>query len=162
MAISAADLLPGQLAAAWAGDETTAYLVHASLSAKAGKPLPWKTVRDALEEGFRIGLLERTLDSGVWPCDMGGAGAIKIRARKSEATHKPPQAYGARIATAELQAHEVQDFAEHIDRLREATAGLAFRVKVTVELGEAGKVEQGALDNVNAILGQVKPGWKVV
>jgi len=159
-ALSAVDLLPTQLAEAWTGEETTAHLLHASLSAKAGKPLPWLWVRNALEEGFRLGLIERTLDSGAWPCDLGGAGAVKIRARKGEAKEIPLAGYGAKVASAELKIAEIQDLAEQIGQLREATAGLPLRIKVTVELGDAGKVDQAVLDKVNAVLGQIKVGWK--
>ena len=62
--ISPRDLLPAQLSSAWSKDRTTALLLHGALSAKAGKSLPWIPIRQALEEGFRLGLFERTLE--VW------------------------------------------------------------------------------------------------
>lgn len=161
--LSAVDVLPAQLAAAWTGEETTAYLIHVSLSAKAGKPLPWPPVRHAVDEGFKLGLIEQTLGSGVWPCDMGGAGAVEIRVRKpeiGEVTKPSLTSYVAKVATAELETHQVQDLAEQIDQLREATAGHPFRIKIIVEFGEAGKFDQEVLDKVNAVLGQIKAGWK--
>jgi len=69
--------------------------------------------------------------------------------------------YGAKVATAELETHEVQDLADQIDELRKVTAGHALRIRVTVEFGEAGKVEQDLIDQVNGILSKVKRGWKV-
>lgn len=159
--ISSADLLPAQLGSAWAGDETTAHLLHAALSAKAGKPLPWTPVRQALEDGFRLGLFERLLTSGPWPCDLGGASAVKMRLVKSGAKETRTTAYGAKVATAELETHEVQDLADQIDEIKQVTAGHALHIKVTVEFGEAGKVEQEVIDRVNGILGKIKTGWKV-
>ena len=159
VAIASIGVLPAQLPAAWSGEETTAYLIHASLSAKAGKPLPWPLVRSALEEGFRLGLIERTLGSGAWPCDMGGAASIKVRAHKTEAKEPPSPSHGTKVASAELETHEVQDLADRIDALREATAGHRLRIEVTIEIGE-GKVDQSVLDTVNVVLGQIKPGWK--
>lgn len=159
--ISATDLLPVQLSGAWSGDDTTAHLLHAALSAKAGKPLPWTPIRQALDDGFRLGLFERTLESGPWPCDLGGASAVKMRLVKSGAKETPATAYGAKVATAELETHEVQDLADQIDELRQVTAGHALHIKVTVEFGEAGKVEQEIVDRVNGILGKIKTGWKV-
>jgi len=159
--ISTSDLLPAQLSSAWSGEDTTAHLLHGALSAKAGKALPWMPVRQVLEDGFRLGLFERTLESGPWPCDLGGASAVKMRLVKGGAKETPVTAYGAKTATAELETHEVQDLADQIDELRQVTAGHALHIKVTVEFGEAGKVEQDVVDRVNAILGKIKTGWKV-
>ncbi len=160
--VASTDLLPPQLPIAWNGEETTAHLMHSALSSKVGKPMPWTSVRQALDEGFRLGLFERTLDAGPWPCDFGGAAAIKIHLRKPEAAQpKPTTVYGAKIASAELETHEVQDLADQIDELRQATAGHAMHIKVTVEFGEAGKVEQDVVDRVNAVLAKVKTGWMV-
>lgn len=159
--VASVDILPAQLAVAWQGDESNAHLIHAALSSIAGKPLPWSRVAHALDEGFRLGLIERTLDSGSWPCDLGGASAVKIRVRKSEAKDPPPlKHYGSKVASAELQTHEVQDLADNIDALREATAGHPMRIRVTLEIGEDSQVDQAVVDKVNAVLGQVKAGWK--
>lgn len=43
-----------------------------ALSANLGRPLPWIILRKALDQAFQIGVLERTLDSAAWPCDLGG------------------------------------------------------------------------------------------
>ncbi|MCS7016996.1 MAG: hypothetical protein NZM42_12865, partial [Gemmatales bacterium] len=159
--IAGVDVLPAQLPTAWRNDETNAHLIHAALSSKAGKVLPWTWVVSALDEAFRLGLIERTLDSGPWPCDLGGAAAVKIVTRKSEAKEAPPPShYGSKVATAELQTHEVQDLADHIDALREATAGHPLRIRVTIEIGDGSQVDQTVVDKVNAVLAQVKAGWK--
>jgi len=71
--LSTADLLPANLPMAWTEKVTTAHLIHASLSNGRGKPLPWAPVRQALDEAFRLGALERTVDSHDWPTDFGGA-----------------------------------------------------------------------------------------
>ena len=70
--ISANDVLPSTLPNAWGGEETTAHAVAEALSAKLGKPLPWATVRAAIDGACRGRLLERTEDSGPWPCDYAG------------------------------------------------------------------------------------------
>lgn len=155
------DVLPAQLPAAWNGHESHAHLIHAALSAKAGKPLPWTRIAQTLEEAFHLGLIERTLDSGAWPCDLGGAAAVKVRVRENQAKEPPPtKHYGSTVASAELQTHEVQDLADHIDALREATAGYPLRIRVTLEIGGDSQVDQAVMDRVNAVLAQVKAGWK--
>jgi hypothetical protein len=160
--LSSVDVLPAQLPMAWQGDSTNAHLLHAALSSKAGKALPWTRIVSALDEAFRLGLVERTLDSATWPCDLGGAASIKIFVRKSETKEAPatPKGYGAKVASSSLETHEVQDLADNIDALREATAGHSLRIRVTVEIGENSQVGQAVVDKVNAVLAKVKAGWK--
>ena len=49
---------------------------------KAGKPLPWATVRAAIDGACQGRLLERTEDSGPWPCDYAGAAKVKLKPAK--------------------------------------------------------------------------------
>lgn len=155
------DVLPAELPMAWQGETTNAHLIHAALSSKKGMVLPWTRVVSVLDEGFRLGLIERTLDSGVWPCDLGGAAAVRIASRKDEARQSPPpRHFGSKVASADLQTHEVQDLADHVDALRSATAGHALRIRVTVEIGDGSQVDPTVVDKVNAVLAQVKSGWK--
>lgn len=159
--LAGVDVLPAQLPTAWQGEATNAHLIHAALSSKAGKVLPWTRVVSALDEAFRLGLIERAIDSGAWPCDLGGAAAVKIVTRKSEAKEPPPtKHYGSKAASADLQTHEVQDLADNIDALREATAGHPLRIRVTVEIGDGSQVDQSVVDKVNAVLAQIKAGWE--
>lgn len=93
-------------------------------------------------------MIERTLDSVQLPCDMGGASSVKIRVSKNDVkVTQPPKHYGSKVATAELQLHVVQDLADHVDALREATAGHPLHIRVVV-------------DRVNTVLPEVKAGWK--
>ncbi|MFZ4704048.1 MAG: hypothetical protein ACOYMG_28720 [Candidatus Methylumidiphilus sp.] len=162
--IAATDLLPTTLELAWIDGETTGFLIHAALSALkgAGKPLPWVIVKRAMDEGFQLGLLERTLDSSPWPCDLGGASSLKIRVPKELPGIKiiNPKAYGTKIAAAELETHQIQDFSERIDELRILTAGQKLLIRVSIEIGEGGSVPEDVVDKVNALLEDIKPGWK--
>ena len=47
--IPATDVLASNLADAWTGETTTALAIADALSVKAGKPLPWATVRAAID-----------------------------------------------------------------------------------------------------------------
>ena len=159
--LSPSDLMPDQLPTAWSGSTSTAHLIHAALSAKSGKPLPWVLVRQALADALRLGILEMGLASGPWPCDQRGAATVKLQAIKLGARQQPNTSIGTRAATAELETHQVQDLAERIDELRKATAGHQLRIKVTVEIGESGKVPDDVIAEVNALLRVVRPGWQV-
>jgi len=158
--IAASDLLPAQIGSAWSDNQSTAQLVHAALSAKAGQPLPWEVVRKALSDGFRLGLLERTVESDLWPCDLGGAGAVKIQLGKG-VRDAPILGHAGDTATVELETHEVQDLADQIDELRKVAAGYALSIKVTIGFGELDRVDQEMLDRVNAILEEVRAGWRI-
>ncbi|MBF2761740.1 MAG: ATP-binding protein [Ectothiorhodospiraceae bacterium AqS1] len=158
--LSPADLLPEKLASGWNGKETDAFLLHNTISAQAGKPLPWSLVKNALNDAFRLGLLERLPDSGVWPCDLGGAGAIKIK-MVDGVGEKPPSPAAGKIAMSELETHEVQDLSDRIDQIRELTAGHPLRIKVTVELGESEAVDPEVVNRINDILEDIKSGWRM-
>ncbi len=72
-----------------------------------------------------------------------------------------PTPYGAKVATAELEASEIQDLAEVVGDLMKAAAGQRLRFKVAVELGESTSVPQGVMDEVNKHLTNIKTGWKL-
>ena len=78
--ISSVDVLRERLPEAWSGEVTTALTIAAVLSKRAGKTLPWAVIQTALNGAFHAHLLERTLDSGPWPCDYAGAGSVRLRA----------------------------------------------------------------------------------
>ena len=87
--ISAVEVLRERLPEAWSGETSTALGIAAALSKRVGKTLPWAIVQRALDGAFHAHLLERTLDSGPWPCDYAGAGSVRLRA-PSEAPPPPP------------------------------------------------------------------------
>lgn len=66
-------------------------------------------------------------------------------------TTQPRTAPRRKIATPTLT--------DHIDALREATAGHPLRIRVTVEIGDGNPVDQAILDRVNAMLAEIKAGW---
>ena len=162
---SATELLPQALSAAWDGAETTAQMVHVALSTKRGRTLPWSIVRAALEEGFRLGLIERTIDSKEWPSDLGGASGVKIRVaqtrEQSKAASPSPSGLFVKSATAELETNEIQDLADVVGDIKKSAAGYTLKFRVTVELGANEVVPQGVADEVNAQLTKVQNGWRL-
>ncbi len=82
--VSTIGLLPDALPGAWQDGKTTALSLAAGLSQAAGRTLPWTVVRSALDEAFRMRLLERTADSGPWPCDYAGAAAVTLQLPASD------------------------------------------------------------------------------
>jgi hypothetical protein len=164
--LAATDLLPERLPAAWKGTETAADHLRAALSADLGKALPWITVRRALDQGFKLGLFERTLDSGPWPCDLGGAPAVRlcfVQGIKERGGAGDQDAAGvngsAKTATATLEAHDLVDLGEAIDAVLAAAIGHDLQWRVTVTLDRAGGASAEAIEGINAVLEKVKKGW---
>lgn len=152
-AISPADLLQANLPEAWSGKVTTALAIVTALSKRAGKNLPWPLVRRALDDAFKYNYLERTLDSGPWPCEYPGAQHIKVRV--PAAPPKPPVGPppGTRVAEAELEIHQLQDLADAIGDLGKATAGYDLKLHVHIEL--SGNPPDAVMEQANEILGGV-------
>ncbi len=141
-AMGATQILPSAIPAARTADEATADHLRVVLSAQSGWALPWATLRMALDQGFQLGLFERTLDSGPWPCDLGGAAALKLRLVKGvkEPTH-PATPGTAKSATAVLETHQIVDLADLVPDLRAATAGHNLTLMLTVAPDRGGAVE---------------------
>jgi hypothetical protein len=161
--IPALGLLPEALPAGWNQDAASADHLRAALSADRGRPLPWATVRKALDQAFALGLLERTVDSAPWPCDLGGAPGVRLRVAHAPIPPPPVVAdpKGVRRAMAALEPYQVTDLADALADLLEASLGHTLRLSMTVELDREGGVSEEALAGVNAVLSTVKSGWRL-
>jgi len=154
-AINVADILPDNLPDAWQDDETTAVAIATALSQKCGQNLPWPVVREAIDGALRSSYLERTVDSGAWPCDLPGAGAVKLTVPSGSAPPPPPPPGGALTVTAEMKANEIQDFADVVSDIVKAAAGCDIKFTLGVELGGKEPPPTEVVDKVNEILKEV-------
>ncbi len=134
---------------------------------------PWFTVREAIDGAFRARLLERTIDSGSWPCDYAGARAVKIclpreREQPAPAPHVPvaaPQFTGREtrpvatpgmlVAEGSLEIEEIQNLNDQLSELTKATVGLGLKFHVRIELGTGSLVPEKTIARVNALLAEV-------
>jgi hypothetical protein len=163
------DILPNALPEAWSGNTASALDIANALSTKAGIPLPWYTVREAIDAAIRSRWLETTADSGQWPCDYTAARFARFslpQERPSHSTTTPPLPTVALapaaipvpslfVAEADVQDFELQDLAEQVGNLMKETVGLNLRFHVRVELGPASQVSETVLVKVNEILDEV-------
>lgn len=160
-------VLPDNLPAAWPGPETTALGIAAALSQKAGKSLPWVTVREAIDGAIKARLLEKTIDSGPWPCDFGSARQVKLRVPAGEVVPPPPPPpplppkQGFKVAQAELRPHQIQDLAEIIGELVNAAAGYELVFRLQVELGGAAALPEEVVQKINELLGKIAADLKL-
>ncbi len=160
------DILPENLPEAWQDGSATALTIANALSTKVGKMLPWATVRDAIDGAFRARFLERTLDSGRWPCDYAGAGAVKITMPQTQSVQhitapvaSPPvvreSVPGVLVAEAPLRVDEIQNLNDAIADLVKAAVGLNLQFHVRIELGPASQVSDAMLEKINELLSEV-------
>jgi len=132
--IPATELLSETLPDAWSIGKTTALGIGTSLSKKAGKILPWITVRDAIDGALNARFLELTEDSGPWPCDFSGAKKVKIRMPKEAPPSTPTPTPGLFIAKADLEPSQIQDLADQIPEITKTAAGRKLKYHLRIEL----------------------------
>jgi hypothetical protein len=170
--LPATDVLPTSLPAAWQEETTTALAILHALSAKAGKPLPWPVVQDALAGAVRSRLLELTRDSAHLPCDIAGASAVRLgsapTSTPAQGSYRPgsePPRHDAllaarRFSEAELQISEFQDLADQLADVKKAAIG--HEVKFTVRIEVGGKpVSDEVVTRLNEVLGKVSDKLKL-
>ncbi|MBN1889264.1 MAG: hypothetical protein JW850_14820, partial [Thermoflexales bacterium] len=157
--VALGELLPPSLPEAWQAETTTALAIDAALSKRAGENLPWRLVRNAIEAALKANYLERTLDSGPWPCEYPGAQNVKLRAPGEAPPPLKPSKPGVRLGEAELKTNELQDLGDAMEELGKAAAGYDLRLHVRVEL--SGDPPEAVVDKVNEVLGEVSEALRV-
>jgi hypothetical protein len=161
--------LPPNLPEAWGSEITTARTILDALSTKAGNPLPWAIVRQAIEGAFAAHYLERTLDSGPWPCDLGGAPAVLVRLPVASPPPQPPKPVqpptppkkGSLTAAASLRPHQVQELAEQIPALTKAAVGLDISFYLGIEISNSSALPEEVIEKINQVLQQVSDELKL-
>ena len=164
--LAATEVLPAIVPDGWKGDTSTAHAISKALSAKAGQTLPWATVRAAIEGALQGRLIERTEDSGPWPCGFDGARQVKLRIPAAKPDRgirdpepdrpKPPP--GVLVASAQLKPGEIQELADQIGAISSAAVGHDLKVAVRIEVGAEGKRPPDSLvASINNKLKEISP-----
>ncbi len=150
-----ADALPG----AWRDGRTNGSALTRALSQARGRTLPWGLVR----EGIRTGVESRwlTVVDGGAPvtCGYDEAGQLRLARPAAEpAPPPPPPAAGVLLETS-----GVQDLADLVPRLLEASAGhaLRFRVGAALDPDAGGRVADDVRAAVDDLLATVSADLKV-
>jgi len=63
-----ADLTPQSVSEGWSGENSTLNAIALALKNKRGYAIPWGMLSKSVDEALSLHLLERTPDSGPWPC----------------------------------------------------------------------------------------------
>ncbi len=156
--ISPLDLLPERLPQAWQDGHTDAFSIGVGCSKRAGRTLPWITVRDALDAAFRAHLIERTETSASWPSDYSRAGEVKIRLVTGR-VRPEPRAPGLMLppgtsasSEAILRSDQMQDLLELLPDLIRASAGYDVGFTLRVLLKGKDRPSRAIVEAVNKLL----------
>ncbi len=168
--IPATDLLPAKLPSGWDDGVTTAASLSEALSEQYGQPLPWATVRQAINGAFQAAYMKRTVDSGAWPTDRAGAEQVKIQlpeegtvpkpAAGSQYPKSPPESGfsrepGVRYTSADLEVDEIQNLADEVSELVNAAAAYGIRFHLRIEAGADEPLPEGVAARLNEILAAI-------
>ncbi len=126
---------------------------------RAGRTLPWASVRTAIEAALQGRLLDRAEDSGAWPCDYADARQVKLKAHRGKVIDdggkpKDEPAPGVWVASAQLKTSQLQELADQIGSISNAAVGHDLKVIVRIEVGGEGKRPPD--DVIAAINGKLK------
>ena len=139
--INATDLMPEVLPAAWKDGSTNGLSIATALSQKAGKTLPWKTVKDAIGGAVQARFIEFDPISGAWPCDFPAALQAKFRVPAAGAgtgggggPDIPRQQSKVLVANAELSVAELQDLGDNVSQLQALKAKHNFPLQFIVSI----------------------------
>jgi hypothetical protein len=164
--IPAAKILPENLPDAWKEGETTALAVSSALSQKAGKVLPWKTLRDADGGALQARFAGLVDGSSKWPCEMHAAGTVRLKVAASGGggtsgtggTGGGAVASKVLTASAYLEPSQIQDLADLMPRLLEikAKSKVAIQFRIQVDVGDGKAVPpKNVVADVTAVLAEI-------
>ena len=153
--ITPSELMPAALPSAWNDGETNAAAVVRALSRERGRPMPWPLVRAGLTEAIRARWLETADGEGtVAEFDRAGLWRLKQAADSgNEPRPEPPVP-----ADLEIEPAQVQDLADQVDALLDASAGHALRFRIGVAL--APDTPAAVRQQVDELLEEGVPGLK--
>jgi hypothetical protein len=108
-------------------------------------------------------MIERSLDSGPWPCDFSGAQNVRITLAKEPPPPPPPTPPppGVLVAEAELQPNQIQDLAEQVADIKKAAVGLELKFRIRIELGGVQSASEEVIKQINSILEEISSKLKL-
>ncbi len=133
------ELLPAILPDAWQDGRANALSIAVALSKRAGKSLPWTSVRDAIDQAVRSRVLEQAEGSAPWPSDFAKAGSVTFslptagtapRAAVSTAIPSDTRVSGQAV----LKPNQLQALVDVLPVVMKAAAGHEVTFVVTINL----------------------------
>ena len=157
------ELMNEAIPQAWQDGKTTALALVTALSHRRGATLPWHTVKSAIDGAIRTNWLALSNDSGYWPCALAGAQhvVLQIPQTRDPKPPIPPNPPGVLVATADVEAHNIQDLADQIPGITEAAVGTDLKFNIRVEFGGETPPDPDAVEKINKLLAEVSENLKL-
>ena len=154
-------LTQAALPEAWQAGQISALALAAALEAQVGRPIPWSILRRTISDALATRWLALASDSGPWPCDASGAGAVTLVVPESD-KGKPLPVSGLHTFAADLEPNELQDLVEEVlPKVVTAVAGVQLKLRVEVALGNGGHVPSDTVATVEKLLTDAKPSFRM-
>ena len=165
---AAAEILPENLPDAWKDDSCSGLSLATSLSVKAGKTLPWKTVKDVISGALQARFIEIAEDPGSWPCDFPNAqfARFKVAAASHGGAASGGAAGGSKVlvASTDLEPSQLQELGDVVPELLKikARTNTPIRFHVRIEVGDGKTLpSRNIADEINTTLRNVKDGMEL-
>ena len=141
------ELVEQALPGAWKDGRVNGVALVQAASQARGAALPWGLVRESIKAGVESRWLRVAEGSGPMDCGYDEAGHLRLE-RPAQLKPPPPgSSPSLPSGGAVLEGSRMQDLAEIVPAMMEASAGSALRFHVRVALdGEAPEEVRGALD----------------
>ena len=150
-----ADALPG----AWREGRTNGSAITRALSQVRGRTLPWGLVREGIRAGVESRWLTVVEGGASVDCGYDEAGQLRLARPDADPAPPPPPPPGGAL----LETSAVQDLADLVPRLLEASAGhtLRFRVGAVLDADAEGAAPNDVRAAVDELLAEVSADLKV-
>ena len=132
--LSLPDLMEENLPTAWRDGHTTGAELERAISQDRGEAMPWGLIREAIRASVTARWLE--LREGSHGLDADWQDAANVLLQKPSQVDAPPPRE-PKPSAATLECHDIQDLADAVPGLMEASAGYSLRFEVRVLLDEA-------------------------
>ena len=151
--IAPQELVEEALPGAWKDGRANGAALARAASQARGAALPWGLVRDAIRAGVESRWLRLAEGSGPVECGYDEAGALRLERPEAPPPAAPPPTAEGEAAT--LEGPDVQNLAEIVPAMMQASAGgdLRFHVRVTVA-NDAPPETRAALDKLLATVSE--------
>lgn len=156
--VAAAEILPANLPDAWKDGSASALSVSTALSMKAGKTLPWKTIKDVIGGALNARFLKLSDKSAPWPCDFPAAQSVILSPQDAPPPPPPPPSTAMFWTEADLEPSQIQDLGDIVPQLLKIKkTGLPMRFRLRIEIGDGKSAPpENVVKELNVLLKDVK------
>ena len=125
-------------------------------------------MRAAIDAAVESRWLEPAPDSGPWPCDAAGAAAVTLQPPAAPgvpadlpANDRAMETTGVYASSVALDPSHLQDLVEVLPDVVKAAAGVRLQFRLSVTVGDGGKVDADTVEALNALLREVAPDLRL-